>query len=303
MIFMSFEQFCEEVCKKIVEAREGEGEIVVKDVIKNNGICQKALLFTKKGSCVSPTIYLNEYYEEYRRGNEMEGILAEILQIYRSASKSHQVDMDFFLSFDKVKDRICCKLIHLEKNEELLKNTPYVPYLDLAVVFYYAMENKILGNGSILIKENHCRSWQVTTEELFALAKENTKRLFPTEILSMRGMLEELVGQNDIIKAILDSEHIHMLVLTNKKRQFGAANILYTNKIKLLSDKLQRNLFILPSSVHEVIMIPDCGEKPGELQKMVSEVNAVQVAPEEFLSDSVYYYDRELECIRRMSYQ
>lgn len=92
---------------------------------------------------------------------------------------------------------------------------------------------------------------------------------------------------------------IPMLVLTNSQKHFGAACMLYEGLLDGFAKEINRNIFILPSSVHEVILLPESGQdRPGDLQTMVKEVNASQVEEEERLSDSVYYYDRENQAIR-----
>ena len=105
----------------------------------------------------------------------------------------------------------------------------------------------------------------------------------------------------------LDPRHglkdtVPMKVLTNDKRIQGAACVLYPGILEKISEESRKNLFVLPSSVHEVILLEDTGEEnPEDLKRMIYEVNRTNVAAEEVLSDSLYYYDRKQKNLRIIS--
>ena len=137
--------------------------------------------------------------------------------------------------------------------------------------------------------------WDTCTAELFGLAKRNTQKLFPWVCSSLAEVLEE-IGAEDGGQASAGEDiflrEMPLQVLSNAKRTHGAICMLYPDLLDGLAGKGQRNFYILPSSIHEVILLTDTGaESAGELKKMVTEVNRTQVAPEEVLSDSLYYYD------------
>ena len=292
---MNFKQFCEKVYQGVVEFYKDAVNVKLQEVKKNNGVTLTGLLLAEKDNKVAPAVYLDSYFEDYRKGKKIEDIVVEIVQIYERVRKHQQVDVQFFSDYQKAKERICYKLIHYQRNESLLSGVPHIRYLNLAVVFYYAYENPLLGNGTILIQNSHKESWKVTTEELFRQAKENTERLFPADLIKMEEIVEELLGVSlDEEKLWDEKELVPMFVLTNRQRMFGAISIFYPEVLKELAEKVDANLFILPSSVHEVILLPDAGAKAECLQEMVKDVNSTQVAAEEILSDSVYYYDRTL---------
>lgn len=206
--------------------------------------------------------------------------------MYVRVRKNQKIDMEFFNDYEKVKERICFKLIHYKRNESLLHGIPHFAYLNLAVVFYYAYEGKELGKGTILVRNSHMKSWGVTREELYQAAKENTRRIFPPELVNMEDLIQRMTEREEV------EELFPMFVLTNTCKQFGAVCILYKEQLEQVAAKMKKNLYLLPSSVHEMILLPDCGERPETLRRMVEEVNETQVAEEEILSDSVYYYDR-----------
>jgi hypothetical protein len=103
--------------------------------------------------------------------------------------------------------------------------------------------------------------------------------------------MDELIGQ-----VISGENRVPMYVLTNRSHYYGAACMLYPKLLKCIGEGLDSNFYVLPSSVHELIILQDLGmEDAATLMDMVKEVNATEVKEEEVLSDSVYYYDREKE--------
>lgn len=296
---MNFKQFCEKLYKAISEFYGEEVKLEIKDVTKNNGVKLTGLLITEDGKNVSPSIYLNNYFHDYESGKEIDRIIVEIITLYEKVRKNPKVDMDFFKDYNSVKERICYKVINYAKNEEFLKECPHIKYLNLAIVFYYPYSNCSLGKGTIAIRNSHKEDWKVSTDELYRQATENTKRLFPYEILGTEDLLKEFVEEEFVDENMQLSREMRvpMYVVTNNIRHFGAAGIMYPGLLHQLAKKEDANLFLLPSSVHEIIVLPDIGQDAEDLQTMVREVNETQVADEEILSDSVYYYDKFSEKI------
>ena len=284
-----------------VRARlDQEVGIEITEVTKNNGVVLKGLSLKESDSSISPTIYLERYYAGYRDGRSMEEIADEIVDVYHRGNLGAFFDVADFLDFEKAKKRIVYKLVNYEKNKVLLKQIPHKPFLDMAVVYYYLLENDRLENATILIYNNHLESWNVTLNEIDQLAKENTPLLLKADLRSITEVLYQIIrsrNEEDAEKFLeleneTESDPI-MYVLSNKSKIFGAAAILYDDVLKNFSEKVQKDLYILPSSVHEVILIPKEESMEWEkLQEMVKEVNSTQVEDVEILSDSVYCYQR-----------
>ena len=296
---MNFKHFCKKLYTAISEFYGEEVKLEIKEVKKNNGVILTGLLLTEGDECVSPAIYLDSYFREYELGKEIDKIVMDIINLYEKVRKNPKIDMNFFTDYNSVKERICYKLVNYKKNEELLSECPHIRYLNLAIVFYYAYSNPIFGNGSIIIRNTHKEEWHVSTEELFRQANDNTERLFPYEILGIEDLLEELVGGDFLAEDIdmREEMRIPMYVITNNNRHLGAISMMYPGLLEKLAKKEDANLFLLPSSVHEIIVLPDTGQDAEDLRNMVQEVNESQVAEEEILSDSVYYYDKISEKI------
>lgn len=279
-----------------VEAELGAGHSVdVREVRKNNGVVLHGLTIGAEGQSTAPTIYLEPFLEGYELGEPFEGIIRTILDTYVAHAPAGQMDVSFFRSFDRVKDRICFRLIGQEKNEELLRDIPHIRYLDLAVCFYYPCQDDGIGSGSILIHNPHMEMWGTNAAELYDLAERNTPRIFPWECKSITEILSGIMdtGNEEDVE-----DMVPMKVLTNTKRLYGDACILYPGVLETLAEREGHSLYILPSSLHEILLLPDAGLCADGLREMVAAVNNTQLAPEDVLSDSVYYYDREKRQVR-----
>lgn len=293
---MEIKEFAKKVCNAVSRELGESYRIELKEVRKNNGVILHGLMILSQPQNVAPTIYLDSFWEDYEQGTTLAEIIRRLLAIYRRDVPEGRIDLDFFHSFEKVKDRICYRLIGRARNEELLEDVPYLEFLDLALCFYYAYQGESLGEGTILIHNSHVKMWNTGTAELLRLAAVNTPELFPWVCNSMGEVFHEIMGDGEGDcgeEREPDSlPEIPMKVLSNVKRMHGAVCMLYPEVLEKLAAEEQCDFYILPSSVHEVILLRDAGwGSPEDLKKMIAEVNSTQVAPEEVLSDSLYYYD------------
>lgn len=318
---MKFHTFIFHIMQKIQEDMENQIKISIRDVTKNNSIVLTGLTFTQENINISPTIYLEEFYKDYEEGKSIERIVEEIKEIYYNSKLEGNLNMDFFTDYQKAKKNIVYKLINYDKNKELLEEVPHRKYLDLAIVYYYLVDMKEFTNATILIHNKHMEKWETDENELYALAVKNTPKLLPVQFCGMMEVLKEL-SQDEIFLSVKADEirctkeeeelrlllelHIRkdetgMYVLSNTSRLFGAAALLYPDMAEECARQLNADYYILPSSVHEVILLPDEGQVTKEkLKQMVCEVNETQVEPEEVLSDFVYYFSRKTGEITRL---
>lgn len=297
-IYLDIRKFAEMVSVAVSEALGGKCQVKLQEVIKNNGVILQGLIILDDKYSLSPTIYLNCFLDAYEKGASLSQIVDKIIEIYNEDLPKENVDMNFFRDFDKVRSEICYKIINRNRNKALLERIPHVDFLDLSVCFFYSCHNMPLGCGSILIYNSHADMWNISTETLMKLAQKNTNRIYPWEVHNMNELLTEFAGTDEIVDAKLEqkedtSGYIPMKVLGNAQRVHGAACMIYPGVLKHVSESVNDNLFILPSSIHEVILLPESEvNDPRQLSDMIFEVNVTQVEPEEILSDSLYYYDR-----------
>lgn len=291
---MDYQQFINAVEMQIRKSTEGIIKVSVNAITKNNGKERVGITLSNPEVNISPTIYLEEYYKQFCEGVLISEIVDGILTLYQEVKFKHSFAGESVTDYETVKNRLVYKLINKKKNETLLKGIPYVPYLDLAMVFYILLELNEHGTATVLVREEHMKLWDITEETLFKLAKENTKRLLPAELKTMKTVIREMMCLEESEEEAED----YMYVLSNVSKNFGAATLLYEGMTKQIWSCLKESYYVLPSSVHEMIIIPEskCPSR-AELDEMIYEINRTQVEEEEILSDRAYYYDGARECL------
>ena len=274
-------------------AGEG-GNITINHVIKNNGCEMDGLVIMEKEKDIAPTIYLDSFYELYTNGENIKNIIRQIEVIYEQNKNNVTFDVNILKHFDTIKDKIVYKVVNYRSNEKLLEQVPHKRILDLAVVFYCLLDNEYGRSATALIYNNNLKNWNVTIDDVYKAALKNTPDLLHSKISSMAALFEKcgvnVDGEEVDLKDYVPSD---MYVLTNESKLNGAACILYENVLYDFAQKLGADLYILPSSVHEVILLPKLSMfEKDELVNMVKEVNTEGVAADEVLSDHVYEYNR-----------
>jgi hypothetical protein len=280
--------------KQAVSLELGSGYKVEEvSVDKNNGVTLEALLVKKSGLNLSPTIYLNSYYEDHLDGENLHDVAGRLVRDYRAALPEEGIDISFFLDYERVKERLAFKLISAELNTELLESIPHVPFLDLEIAFYYSVEVSRMDGGSILIRNSHMEQWGVSTEDLMRDSLENTPRILPGNCRDIFSMMEKVCPDKAGTLSD-DMKDLGLYVISNERLTLGAAVMLYPGMMEEVSDLLGGNLYIIPSSIHELIAISDRTEAHSQyLKDMIRLVNRTQLPPQDILSDSLYYFDRE----------
>lgn len=198
------------------------------------------------------------------------------------------------------KEKVILCLINTEQNRELLEDVPNRAFHDLSVVYRWVVEETPDAVGSIIVSNKVADMAGITEEELFRCAVENTRRINPVSVEPMKdivgGIPEGLSVPPEMREELERMERIadNMWIVSNEKRIHGAVSMLYEEKLHQLAEKLGDDLFILPSSIHEVIAIPEeMAEKDmTHMVETVQSVNMGNVKLEERLSNSVYHYDR-----------
>lgn len=293
---MSYEQFIREMEEKVQICMKGKSKVYIRRSLKNNGYERKGIVFVEEGINISPTIYLEEYYEKFKQGYDTDNLARQLVELYLRIRVDHSWEGDFVKDYENIRDRIVYRLVNMEKNQELLKKVPYLEYLDLAILFYVLVEVGGDGTGiaAMLIRNEHLEWWNRERSELYQSAVMNTERLLPYEFSAMSAVLEEFFKQCGPEESMNepDGEEI-MYVLTNRFRNHGAAAVLYPGRLEQIGIYLEENYYILPSSIHEVLILPESkGITREEMNRIVREINGVYMQEEDVLSDHVYYYDR-----------
>lgn len=293
---MTYYQFVQAVEDRMKEAVKDNVAVCIHTAEKNNGTIRRGITLTERNINISPTIYLEEYYRQFQNGISLEYITSDILRLYHEVRFQKSWGEEKISDYSEIKDKLIYRLVNRKANTEMLKNVPYIAYLDLAIVFCVLLEVNKYGTATMPVRNEHLDMWEISKKKLYRRARENTSRLLPDEFSSMSAVIEEISCGVFGESGAKDTECLEddMYVLSNRLRSYGAAAILYEGRLKAIGMYLKSNYYVLPSSVHEVIVVPE-GAAPGkeELSDLVAEINQTQVEAEEVLSDRAYYYDRE----------
>lgn len=304
---MTKKEFYNNVVEGIKEKLGDEYMVDVREVIKVN-LTLDGLTIHRDSENITLTIYLNSYKEHFDSGRPLEDIIQEIISVYQSHRNPEHIMVHDFYDFDNLKDKIIIKVIGTDKNERLLNNIPHLIMgdLGLAVIPYVMLQSDEQGNMGFQIQHNHLKVWDKTLTEIIELAAANTNKMYNFVVKNMNEILFESFGM-DVLGCNTDIELQNfdnpMYVLTDSgNKTLGASQLYLKDKIKEFADICECSLYILPSSIHELILIREdfAGICVQELKQMVQSVNATEVSDEDFLSDNLYFYNKETEEISKL---
>lgn len=189
-------------------------------------------------------------------------------------------------SYGQIKPKIFYRIISIKYNEDVLQRCPHIRFFDTAITFRWLFHQDSNGISSALIEYKHLEYWEIGEEELIRAAVFNTPRLFPLKRCRILDVLRQWVD--------LGGPNLPLYVMTNTMGINGAATLFYPGALKAFADEIAGDFYILPSSIHEILLIGTKEVKfPQDLYEMVREANQTVVSKSEFLSDQVFYYDRE----------
>ena len=308
---MNYDEFKESVkdtIKHFLPEKYEDADVSIKQVVKNNDTMLDAITIKSNESNLTPTIYLNKFYEAYQDGQDMMDILADIAKIHMDHAVDFDVNISSIVDFDNVQDKIICKLVNMEANEKLLSDRPFTQVEDLAVTYHILIDKVADETATIPINNSLMKMFDVPLEELHNIALENTERLLPVTITPMSEVISEMKIQEllsfermseeearEIIEGVMQmTGDCPLYVVSNDSKIDGATAILYSDVLDQIAEKLGEDFYVLPSSIHEALVISksDAGSRE-EMQAMVQEVNANEVKPGEILSNYVYEYDSQ----------
>lgn len=306
---MDYNSFTSKIKTELEKQFDSSHKVVISTTLKNNDVQLDTILIQKEGSYISPNLYLEYYYEQYCEGASIEEVVEDMLVAYAEATKQEPALKLQSTDFSQCMSKIYYRLVNYEKNSSFLSKVPYVRYHDLAIVFYCLVEEQASGIQSFCINSHLCEKWGMTAKELYDIAKINTQNMFPAKLSNLADVLTQYPNIGEFgdmertLQKICETDNADMegpfsiYVLTNKIGVNGAAVILYPDVLRKIAESFQSDLYLLPSSIHEFLILPKKDFKTEELEAMVQEVNQTQVMSEEVLSQRVYSYNRKKHCV------
>ncbi len=298
---MEFREFCNYIRENILDYFPEEfakSEVTVDGTMKNNGVFRQGLTLRTPESNIAPKVYLEEFYHSYDMGTPLNDICMKIAVEYQKYMvKDIPFVLENVMDFEKMKPNITMKMVAAKTNKMLLKERPATRIDDLAVFYQIEIGGVADGRASIPVTNEILARWDVPLADIHQLAIENTERLFPSRLTSMEaavfGVEENFLSGDEYSQSALP-----LLVLTNNELNGGACAIANPDILNRISEVVNDSFYILPSSVHEVILVPkeaarQVGMSTKELGVMVRQVNGHEVSREEQLSDHIYEYDKD----------
>lgn len=304
---MDFNQFVDEVkggIKLFLPREYEDAQVRVEEMRKlNENYLGIAIL--KEDQVIAPTFNLNQLYEMYQSDPQisMESIMRNITGVVLDAPE--QFDLKSITEYENAKEKLFIRVSSAEKNGEMLQNVPHQMREDLVITYHVAISMDEVGRGSTTITNDMLKRYGISEEQLHADAMESSPKIMPLHVDAMKNVIKQIIGgdnkpliQDKGFKAMEEviseglKEGEPMFVITNQQTMDGASAIFYPEVMKQLGECFQGDFFILPSSIHETIVLPDKGDFDYlSLKSIVQEINNNQVLEEEQLTNDVYHYD------------
>lgn len=290
---MQYKKFLNDVEKELQSQLGNEYSFASTEIPKINGGLKHSLTISNGKSDTSPCIRMENFFNEYIQGYSVEEIADKIATVYKN-SANERYKTHSFSNWEYVRKRLCCRLINRERNTVLLSKMPHREILDLSIVYYIQIHMSDKTAGIIQIMNEHMAYWEIDEDCLYREAMSNMKHNQEAEVQSMDETLADMLGP-EWMENCKSPETTQIYVLGHKNYQNGAIEMLNKDLLSKMSDILGKEIIILPSSIHEVLLLPVIGIE-GEIAnyaKMVQEVNDTHVLPEEILSYHVYRYSQD----------
>ena len=297
MDFETFkEEFREDMEKALYERTGTEHSVNLQTVEKMNETYE-ALTIKPENSDIGVNINVNELFRAYSDGMDYDRLVDGAVNKARDAlENSPNFNIEAFKDYDKMKETLAMEVVSAERNADLLTTVPHKDMEDMAVVYRFVISTGVGESGSVLVTNKMLDEYGITPEQLHADAMKNAPEVRPMEIKGMGEVLAEQMGieNAEMLGFAIPPEQDQMLVASVKGNVHGAGVLAYEDFMDKASDRVGGSFFILPSSIHEILIIPDNGQFDlKSLENMVREVNATTVDPVDKLTDNVYHYDAQ----------
>ncbi len=288
------EQFVADVKDRLAE-QGADVKVSVNEVNKLNE-SYEAITVTPEGSNIGVNMSLEKFYDAVQDGTPYDIVVDKAVDVINNGiDKRPEIDVAALTDYSQMKEKLAMEVVSAETNKDMLQNVPHQNMEDMAVVYRFVLNSDDEGRASILVTNQILENMGVTPEQLHADALENAPQIKPAEIKGMSEVMAEMMGaeQAEMMGIVpVAPEDEQMFVATVPDKVHGAGVLAYQDFMDQAAERAGGDFFILPSSIHEILIVPDNGKMDlKELEAMVKEVNATQVAPADKLTDSVYHYD------------
>ena len=294
---MNFNEFEGFVKNNIIGALPKDyvnAEVIIHKFNKNNETLTSFVVMRPEVN-VSPSLYLEDFYDMYTSGKDADAVLSSIAEVIVDHQFDEDLDINYYMVWDNIRDKVVPSLVPIKGNDEYLRDKVYTTFAeDLAVV--YKIPFDLNGKGSLTITEQTFDRIEGLSDKnvLDQCARSNIlgDSIYCSMFDVLKDSFRDLYGDGFVFADMVEAmKNNPMSILSNKDKFFGAAQILNPEVMKTISDKIGNGFWILPSSVHEVIILPDNEAlDKDDLTCMIKAVNENELLPQDLLSDHPYRY-------------
>lgn len=287
---LNYDEFKRELLKRVRERAGSDVTVEIVAIQKNNRTKKDTIAFSDKENNLQPLIYMDSIYSQYCAGAELSVCVGFAVEVYRSAM---EIDIDTaYKEWKNVRGKIEMTVINKAWNEDAMSGIPHMDFLDLVLYCRIIIDKNENGVASMIVQKHMLKEWDISEEELWEAAFSNLKTE-EFEIKDVNEVLRFIFPERDLT-GLPDKNKFEsaLYVLTNKYQNRGAIGMLRTDLLEKFAEWGDCDLYILPSSIHEVLLLADNEIPVDELRRMVRSVNRGVVDEMDRLSDEVYYYQR-----------
>ena len=264
-----------------------EVTITQKKIEKSNGISYEGFTIKKKTEYISPVISIDNCYEDYSAGSSLDEIMKEIVHQYEESTRNNPfLSAQDIQNYEKIKDRLYMQVVNHEWNKKYLEHKYYVPFLDLAIVFYVDVQKKhngILQHGGAAVTEELMNIWEIDADTIKKQALKNLRRESLFQLVPIKNDGDSLLTFCDI-----------------RNKNQGALALIQKELLNDTKDLLKESFYIFPVSLYDLMIVPvSLADTVEEMKRQLLESN--DELPEEYiLSNNIYYYGEkgQLEIIK-----
>lgn len=287
---LNYDEFKRELLKGVREKVGGDVTVEIVAIQKNNRTKKDTIAFSDKENNLQPLIYMDSIYSQYYAGAELSVCVGFAVEVYRSAM---EIDMDTaYKEWKDVRGKTEMTVINKAWNEDAMSGIPHMDFLDLVLYCRIIIDKNENGVASMIVQKHMLKEWEISEEELWEAAFSNLKTE-EFEIKDVNEVLRFIFPEGDLTGLPNKNKFESALyVLTNKYQNRGAIGMLRTDLLEKFAEWGDCDLYILPSSIHEVLLLRDDEIPVDELKRMVRSVNRGVVDEMDRLSDEVYHYQR-----------
>lgn len=283
---MNKKEFTETIMVRLAE-RCPDFSFETTNVIKRND--EKLIgIIGRTSHALCPTVYVEPFYQNYRQGMSADEVIDRMAEIFWQEHLSVKSELSIrnnMEDFEKIKDRLIIVLSSLDMNEQWLKDKCYRPFLNLAATVGILVDVDETSNSIIHVKEKMLDMWNVTFEYIFEVAKENS-------FIESNILFKDIYDVLTLDGIFLDADASLLYVATNCHNFMGANLLMNNSFLYEIAEELQDSFYIIPSSVHELLVLPACQVQDIEgLNLLIQNINDTEVILSDRLSYTLYYYD------------